>query len=37
MIPIGLWLEVVRIAKKFNIYIEFSQAAQTYLGTFQLS
>jgi hypothetical protein len=24
MIPIGLWLEVIQIAKKFNIYIELS-------------
>jgi hypothetical protein len=24
MIPIGLWLEVMKVAKKFNIYLELS-------------
>ena len=37
MIPVGLWLEVIKIAKKYNIYLEFSQTLQTYLNTFQLN
>lgn len=37
MIPIGLWLEVIQIAKKFNIYIELSQSAQTFLNSFQFN
>ena len=37
MIPIGLWLEVMKVAKKFNIYLELSPAAQTYFSSFQFN
>ena len=37
MIPVGLWLELIKIAKKFNIAMELSPAAQLFLNQFQLS
>lgn len=36
MVPIGLWLEILRFGKKYNIYIEMTQGMQSYLGQFQL-
>lgn len=37
MIPVGLWLEIIKVAKKFNIAMELSPAAQQYIGQFTLS
>lgn len=37
MIPIGLWLEMVKIAKQFNINLELTDKAKLYLNSFQLN
>jgi hypothetical protein len=34
MIPIGLWLEMVKIAKQFNINLELTDKAKLYLNGF---
>lgn len=36
MIPVGLWLEIIKVAKKFNIAMEMTPSAQQYLSQFQL-
>lgn len=37
MVPVGLWLELIKIAKKFNIAMEMTPAAQQFLSQFTLS
>ena len=37
MVPVGLWLELIKIAKKFNIAMEMTPAAQLFLNQFKLS
>lgn len=36
MIPVGLWLELIKIAKENNIVLNMTEAAQAFLGKFQL-
>ena len=37
MIPVGLWLELIKIAKQHNIVLDLTDKAQEYLKTFQLN
>ena len=37
MIPIGLWLELVKIAKLHNLVLDLTEKAQEYIKSFQLN
>ena len=36
MISTNLWLEIIKVAKKFNIAMEMTPAAQNFLNQFTL-
>ena len=37
MVPIGLWLEVIKICKKVNLALELSDKVKEYIAQYQLS
>ena len=37
MIPVGLWLELIKIAKQFNITLDLTDKAKEYINEFQLN